>query len=149
MTNQQILQTDAFLPYQLVTTAEAISRSLAKVYANYDLTTPEWRILVHLNQNKSLTPSELGQYTKMEKARVSRGLVLMEKKALIQRTIDQHDRRITHITLTESGKALFQQVEPHILQWNEQFKQKLGAIQYKQQVKLLKDIEAWCAEQAE
>ncbi|CAA6808358.1 MAG: DNA-binding transcriptional regulator, MarR family, partial [uncultured Thiotrichaceae bacterium] len=97
------LQLDDFLPYHLVMSADLISRSLSRVYARHGLTIPEWRILIQLQANESLTPSEIGYLAKMEKARISRALVLMDKKDLIIRKQDESDKRVSHIMLSGKG----------------------------------------------
>ena len=121
---------DNFLPYHLAVAADLISRSLAKVYADYDLTIPEWRILAHLQQHGALTPSELGSLSHMDKARVTRALILMDKKQLIRRQANERDKRVAHISLTEQGQTLFTQVEPQVLAWNERLQQALPPSDY-------------------
>lgn len=139
------LQLDNYMPYHLVIATDLISRSIAKVYAQYDLTIPEWRILAQLQQHESLTPSELSQLAGMEKARISRALILMAKKQLIERTPDQADKRIVHVALNAAGKALFARVEPEVLHWDKQFKEKLGDDVYQTLLAALKDVQDRCS----
>ncbi len=138
------LDLEHFMPYRLTVTADRISRSLAKIYMQYDLTTPEWRIIAHLYYAQSLTPKVIGQMSNMEKARVTRGLILLEKKGLIKRCKDTTDKRITHITLSPQGLALHQKLEPEIVAWNEQFLQYLGPHNNADLLLQLQRIEQWC-----
>lgn len=138
------LQLENFLPYHLMVSADLVGQSLAKVYARYGLTVPEWRIMAHLQANQTLTPSELGYLTNMEKARISRALVLMTRKQLINRDVDTSDRRVSHLTLTASGEALFNEVEPAVLHWNAQFVNKLGEDTYLAVLDAMKIIENSC-----
>jgi DNA-binding MarR family transcriptional regulator len=141
------LNLENFLPYHLVVTADLISHALAKVYAQHNITISEWRILAHLATHESLTPGELGRLTNMEKARVSRALILMDSKALITRTGDSFDKRIAHIKLTETGKNLYALIEPEVIAWNQQFHQVLGKEGYPRLLAGLKQLEQWGQEQ--
>lgn len=138
------LQLDDFLPYHLAMSADLISRSLSRVYAKHGLTIPEWRILAQLKENGSLTPSEIGYLANMEKARVSRALVLMDKKDLVVREPDESDKRVSHITLSAKGELLFAEVEPEVLSWNARFADKLGEENYKSLLDSLKNIQTNC-----
>lgn len=138
---------DNFLPYHLSVTSEMVSRALSKVYAGFGVTIPEWRVMVHLNHHGSLTPSQLGLATSMDKARVSRALILMDKKALISRRVDQRDKRVAHIGLTDVGKDLFVRIEPEVMAWNARLAQEMPERQHEQLLQALKTVEAWCKAQ--
>lgn len=138
--NDKTLIIEDFIPYHLVVAADKVSRSLSKVYAKYNLTIPEWRILVQLQQTKELTHSELMRATNMEKARVSRALILMQKKQLIKRKPDQQDKRVVHIQLSEQGRALYTEIEPEVLKWNENFIQKNGQENGRQLLNMLREV---------
>lgn len=141
------LELNNFLPYHLSVTSEMVSRALSKVYAGFGVTIPEWRVMVHLNHHGSLTPSELGIATSMDKARVSRALILMDKKALITREVDQRDKRVSHICLTETGKELFIRIEPEVLAWNARLADELPSSQHDNLLQALKTVETWCKAQ--
>ena len=138
------LQLDSFLPYHLSVASDLVSRALSKVYAEFGITMPEWRILAHLNQHKSLTPSQLGVNTNMDKARVSRALILLDKKGLINRKVDKKDKRVAHIVLTEAGNALFAQIEPQVLNWDQEFQASLPGKEYNELLDTLKRLKGWC-----
>lgn len=141
------LELDNFLPYHLSVTSEMVSRALSKVYAGFGVTIPEWRVMVHLNDQGSLTPSQLGAVTSMDKARVSRALILMDKKALISRRVDQNDKRVAHICLTESGKELFLRIEPEVMAWNAHLAQEMPEQQHEHLLQALRTVELWCKAQ--
>ena len=141
------LELENFLPYHLSITSEMVSRALSKVYAGFGVTIPEWRVMVHLNDQGSLTPSQLGVATSMDKARVSRALILMDKKSLISRRVDQQDKRVAHICLTESGKNLFVRIEPEVMAWNEHLAKEMPEQQHEHLLQALKTVELWCKAQ--
>ena len=136
-----------FLPYHLSVTSEMVSRALSKVYAGFGITIPEGRVMVHLNHHGSLTPSQLGVETNMDKARVSRALILMDKKALISRQVDQRDKRVSHISLTEVGKELFAQIEPEVMAWNVRLAKEMPDQQYDELMQALRTVFTWCKTQ--
>ncbi|HPE59495.1 MAG TPA: MarR family transcriptional regulator [Thiolinea sp.] len=138
------LQLEDFLPYRLTVAADMISRSLSKVYAGYDITIPEWRVMAQLFRHGSLTPGELGRLANMEKARVTRALILMNNKELITRTPDAHDRRVAYIDLSNKGRTLYTRIEPHIVAWNQDFCGQLGIQSEMELLQLLQGIETWC-----
>ena len=139
---------DGFLPYRLSVAAARISRRFAGLYGpEAGLTIPEWRVMVHLNDQGSLTPSQLGVATSMDKARVSRALILMDKKSLISRRVDQQDKRVAHICLTESGKDLFVRIEPEVMAWNGRLAKEMPEQQHEHLLQALKTVELWCKAQ--
>jgi len=140
---QKKFQLENFLPYHLVTTADLVSRSLSTVYAKYSLTIPEWRILAHLKKHKKLTHNQLCKFTIMEKARVTRALILMSKKKLVTRYQDKIDKRIYHTELLNDGKKLFLKIEPEILKWENQLSEVLGKENYQNLLSGLKLIEEY------
>lgn len=132
------LNLDNFLPYHLVVSSDKLSGVLSKVYTVYELTIPEWRILVQLSYWSKLTHSNLCKATNMEKARVSRGLILMDKKGLVERQTDDHDKRVTHLQLSPAGNALYEKIEPEVLDWNSRLVSKIGEDDYQTLLRILK-----------
>lgn len=103
----------AFLPYRLAVVAEAVSRSLAAVYAErFNLTRDEWRILAALAARDEIKGAELGALTTLDKMQLSRALTRMERNGLIERTPDEADRRNLIVRLRPSGRTLYRKIVP-------------------------------------
>lgn len=134
------LSLDAFLPYQLAVSSERINSSLAKIYSQYDITQPEWRILFHLSNRKILQPSELVVLTSMHKARVSRALSLLEKKHLVTRQNCLNDKRSTPIELTQKGLDIYKKMEPHVSSWQQEIVKNFSEHRYDQLLILIKQL---------
>lgn len=102
-----------FMPYRLAVVSEAVSRSLAAVYAErFNLTRDEWRILAALAAHNDIKGTELGALTTLDKMQVSRALTRMERDGLIERTPDEADRRNLIVRLKPAGRALYRKVVP-------------------------------------
>ncbi|MFO1218241.1 MAG: MarR family transcriptional regulator [Burkholderiaceae bacterium] len=103
----------AFMPYRLAVVAEAVSRSLAAVYAQrFNLTRDEWRILAALAVRDDIKGTELGSLATLDKMQVSRALTRMERNGLIERQPDAADRRNLVVRLKPAGRALYRKIVP-------------------------------------
>lgn len=102
-----------FLPYRLAVVSEAVSRSLAAVYAQrFNLTRDEWRVLAALAGRDSILGAELGSLTTLDKMQVSRALTRMERDGLLEREPDAADRRNLIVRLKPAGRALYRKIVP-------------------------------------
>jgi DNA-binding MarR family transcriptional regulator len=102
-----------FLPYRLAVVSEAVSRSLAAVYAErFKLSRDEWRVLAALALRDDIKGTELGALTTLDKMQLSRALTRMERDGLIERTPDAADRRNLVVRLKPAGRALYRKIVP-------------------------------------
>lgn len=102
-----------FLPYRLAVVSEAVSRSLAAVYAQrFKLSRDEWRVLAALALRDDIKGTELGALTTLDKMQLSRALTRMERDGLIERTPDPADRRNLVVRLKPAGRALYRKIVP-------------------------------------
>lgn len=115
------MELDSFFPYRLALLADAVSRSMAQVYAErFDLTREEWRVLAALAQESPLRTALVIERTTLDKVSVSRALQRMQAKDLIERETDADDARGHVIRLRPAGRALFRRIVP-MVQAREQF----------------------------
>ena len=122
------LQLDAFLPYQLSVTSNAVSRAIASTYAaRFGLKIPEWRVLAVLAEAAALSPRDLGARTEMDKMTVSRAAAGLAGRGLVARAADAGDRRSHRLELTPAGRALHAEVAPLALALEAQLLDGLGA----------------------
>ncbi len=113
---QAPLKLDQFLPYQLNVAASLTSLALARVYARrYSIGVPEWRVLVTLGQYGVMTAKAIGAHTHMHKTKVSRAVTLLEKRRLLLRRANRDDMREAFLSLTAAGRAMYQELAPHAL----------------------------------
>jgi DNA-binding MarR family transcriptional regulator len=110
------LRLEHFLPYQLNVVASLVSQALSRVYARrYRIGVPEWRVLVTLGQYGVMTGKAIGAHTHMHKTKVSRAVALLEKRRLLLRRSNHADMRESFLSLTAGGRAMYEEVAPHAL----------------------------------
>ncbi len=106
-----------FFPYQLAQLAEAVSRSVATVYADrFGLTRDEWRILAALAEQGQMQGSDLGPHASLDKMQVSRALARMEEAGLIVREPSPHDARARIVKPTAQARKLYRKIVPMVEQ---------------------------------
>ena len=96
-----------FLPFQLSRLSYSVTNSIATLYNNhFNLSIPEWRIIVVLGHTPGLSAVDVSKRTSMDKVAVSRAL----NKLIANKHVDRHfktaDRRCSVLKLTEDGKHI-------------------------------------------
>ena len=110
------LKLEQSLPYQLNVVATLVSRALSRVYVRrYRIGIPDWRVLVTLGQFGVMTSKAIGTHTHMHKTNVSRAVALLEKRKLLARRVNRADMRETLLSLTAAGRATYEELAPHAL----------------------------------
>jgi DNA-binding MarR family transcriptional regulator len=106
----------AFLPYRLSVLTEQISRLVAGTYADrFGLSVPEWRVIAHLGYSTSLSALAIAERTAMDKVKVSRALARLTARRLVRRGVNPHDGRGAILTLTPSGRSVYERIVPAAL----------------------------------
>lgn len=102
-----------FFPYRINILADAVSRSLAQLYAQrFDLTRPEWRVIASLGDRPGMTARDIARDTVLDKMQVSRAVARLESDGLVAREQGRRDRRIKILRLTRRGRALVRKIVP-------------------------------------
>lgn len=85
-----------------------------KKYAAIGLQPVHGQVLEYLaNCNKySNTHASVAEYLSLTKGTVSQSIQVLERKRFLQRQTDRIDGRIIHLSLTESGHALIEELKP-------------------------------------
>ena len=116
-----VLKLEQFLPYQLNVVASLTSQALSRVYARrYNIGVPEWRVLVTLGQFGVMTGKVIGAHTHMHKTKVSRAVAILEKRKLLLRCANRADMRESYLSLTATGRAMYEELAPHALEFARQ-----------------------------
>ena len=125
---------DEMLAYRVAMLSGNLSESLYSVYAPYDLTMPQWRIMATLGtlhsevSNKeskkdsivSMTAKQLVKATRLDKVTVTRALQQMERHRLIDKRQDTSDGRAVNVTLSTTGQNVYLKILPNVISWQEE-----------------------------
>lgn len=104
--------------FELIERMAALIRSEErKRCAELKLQLVHFQILEYLAEcNKySDTPAAIANYLGMTRGTISQTLILLEKRGLIQKNQDQHDKRVLHIKLLLEGERLLNKAKPDFL----------------------------------
>ena len=104
---------EEFLPYRLSVTTNHVSRLFARQYAvRFGLTIPEWRVLAVVGRLGTCSPTSVGEWSAMDKVKVSRAAASLIAKGLLRQTADPHDGRGRLLRLTRKGVGVHGGVVP-------------------------------------
>ncbi len=104
---------EEFLPYRLSIASNRVSRLFAKRYSEqFGLTIPEWRVLAVVGRFGTLSPTSVGQYTAMDKVKVSRAAATLVARGLLKQSPDPKDGRGRLLRLTRKGSTTHNGVVP-------------------------------------
>jgi DNA-binding MarR family transcriptional regulator len=84
----------------------------------FGITRREWRILALLAQEEGLLSSQLAQRAQLDRARTSKAITSLAAKRLLERRTIPGDRRQAALALTASGRAVYDQLFPLVLEIN-------------------------------
>lgn len=97
----------------VVRTASLLSLKGADLFRRFGLTEAQFNVLFSLKyKEKVWTQSDLGKRLVVTRASVTSVLDKLETKGLVARQAVEGNRRIYHVDLTPSGRALIDEVEP-------------------------------------
>ena len=136
--NPKPLNLNEFLPYRLSIVTNKVSRLFSNLYSEeFDLTTPEWRIMAVLGQTSGLSADEVCVKTEMDKVTVSRAVTKLLKKKHITRKFSEEDRRRSILELSKSGYGTYSQIVPLANQFEQQLLNSLSTEEIRSLGKLL------------
>ena len=117
-----------YLPYQLSVAANAVSQLIARTYEDrFGLKIPQWRIVAVLAEKGALTPQALCERTVMDKVTVTRAAQALLKRRLVTREAVEDDGRSHRVRLTANGEALYEQIAPLALRYEEELLDSIDA----------------------
>lgn len=109
---------EEFIPYRLSILSNAVSGSIATIYSSsYDLTIPEWRVIVILGRFPGLSAIDVAERTLMDKVAVSRAVARLIKNGRINRRFADVDRRRSILNLSDDGHELLREITPMALKF--------------------------------
>lgn len=122
MLERLTLDLDHFLPYRLSILSNRASDAIARHYSNrFGLSVPEWRVIAVLGQTPGMSARDVAQRTAMDKVQVSRAVASLVEARRVKREGDEVDGRVTRLSLTAKGQAIYDEVVPLALHLEEVF----------------------------
>lgn len=104
---------ETFFPYRLSVLSNLISQGIADTYArSHDLRISDWRVLAILGRFPGSSAQTICQRGAMDKVTVSRATKRLLKRGMIHRRVSDHDRRYSELTLSDSGKTVYDDIAP-------------------------------------
>ena len=108
------LDVDDFLSKRIANLSALLLRASTRRYLlEHDLSLPEWRMLTILVRFGSGTTRALREASRMDKGQMSRALLALEKRKLVQRTRDETHELRQLLELTDKGLQLYQRIMPN------------------------------------
>ena len=107
------LDLDHFVPYRLSVLSNRVSDAIARHYSErFGLSIPEWRVMAVLGQTPGLSARDVANRTAMDKVQVSRAVASLLRTKRIARAGDEKDGRVTRLSLTRQGTAIYDEIVP-------------------------------------
>ena len=101
-----------FVPYLLNRIAARWNADLAEELREFNLTTPQMRVLAVLSINSGLTINELSVLTVTEQSTMSRTLDTLEARGFVRRRSRASDMRVREVDITAAGRNAFAEFWP-------------------------------------
>lgn len=140
------LKLDTFLPYRLSVVSNRVSAAIATAYVRlFALKIPEWRLIAVIAEGRAITQQAVGVATRMDKVTVSRAAQALVERGLVARQPNAGDKRSHLLALTETGRALYDQVAPKALELESAIFEQLDPAERKALSAMLDRIEAAAA----
>ena len=107
-----------FAPYLMNRIMGRYNASLRDEMADQGLSTPKMRALAVLSVVEGPLIRELAVYTVVEQSTLSRALDQLSNDGLIRRESDAADSRAVRVFITDTGRAAFETLWPHMADAN-------------------------------
>lgn len=111
--NRNTLRLQDFLPYRLSVLSNRVSGLIATEYSDrFRLSIPQWRIMAVLAEHEELMARDIEPIVRMDKVAISRAVRVLADRRYVRRRASREDGRVTWLSLTASGRRVYQQVRP-------------------------------------
>ena len=135
---EEVFRLEEFLPYRLSVAANRVSRLFARRYSEaYGLSIPEWRVLAMIGRFGTLSPSAVGEWTAMDKVKVSRAAASLVARGLLRQVHVPRDGRGRLLHLTRKGATVYQGVVPLACELEEQLAEGMSRTEWSNLLKAL------------
>ena len=132
-----------FVPFRLNRLSAEVSQALSSEYQErYKLDIPEWRVLATLGfRNEACTAQYISHCTRTHKSTISRAVMSLMQRHLVERVENADDRREFSLRMTDKGKTLYEELIPRLLRKEQGIMACLSAQERKDFARLLSKME--------
>ena len=131
---------DDSLPMILHRTLDATMPDYRELFARYNLTEQQWRVLRVLWSSKKVTSVELSGRTLIPAPSLVGVIDRLEKKGFVTRVRSVEDRRAVYVVATVQGRALEEEVSPQVRQIDENLRASVTAEEWQVMQRVLEKI---------
>jgi DNA-binding MarR family transcriptional regulator len=114
------MKLDNSLGFLLNKAAGEMKYALESALRPYDLTPAQWSVLSRLTSEDGQTISDIGKSLYFDKPTISGIIRRLHDKALVKKTGDPHDQRLSRIYITKKAKELMIELPPLAMGVNKQ-----------------------------
>ena len=110
----------------LLIAKEAVLAPMRPKLREYDITEPQWRVLRVINDRGAADASGLAEVGLLHAPSVTRILKELERRDLIVRKPDAHDRRRVLVELTPEGRQVVKDIAREVLRVMREYSERFG-----------------------
>lgn len=133
---------DNSLPMILHRTLDAAMPDYRELFARYNLTEQQWRVLRVLWSSKNVTSVDLSNRTLIPAPSLVGVIDRLEKKGFVTRVRSVEDRRAVYVVATAQGRALEEQVSPQVSEIDQRLRASVTAEEWRVMERVLEKISA-------
>lgn len=100
------IELDRFIPWLATSMTRYLHGVMTEALAPLKISIAEWRVILCVVDGRSYTLTEVTDFTGLNQSSLSRAIVRIEKKGLVNRSRRTHDARLMSIEITPAGRAL-------------------------------------------
>lgn len=128
------------LGYLVNSVRNVLYAALEQDLSRLNLTAAQLVVVVAIARDQVHTIGELGSYAGIDMGAMSRLIGRLEEKGIVRRVRSDTDKREVLVELTPSGKRLYPQIEPILVDINRRFLQDFSPQEAKQLQKMLERL---------
>lgn len=129
---------DTSVGYALTVTLNVLRKNFNKKIKQYDISSEQYGVLKLVFETEKLTPTQIAELLKRDKATITRIIKSLEKKELIKK--ENINNRSFNILLTKKGIKTLKEVEKIAINYHKKIFEEVGEKEMLQMFETLKKI---------
>ncbi|CAM4010972.1 MarR family transcriptional regulator [Paenibacillus alkaliterrae] len=98
--------------YLISNTGRTLNQRLQQLFQDHDVTPEQWSVLICLEEKDGITHRDLSQRAEKDPANITRLVDQLERKALVRRAANPHDRRSQLLYISDQGRLSARSLAP-------------------------------------